>query len=148
MLRAVLRIGMVALFALPSIAQAQYLDFPSPYMDPWQQTPSSPPTHMDRFNQEMSDGFWDRMITPSVPEPDPYGSAFTYDHEPLKPPEYWEERERQIQRDFGIDPESRRRAAERTLDEMNSGWPAINRQSCWFMDKNPAAQQRCFDALR
>ena len=137
--------GTAAVFALLSIAEAQYLDFPPP--STFQQGTPSPPPHMDQFNQQMGGDMW-LGLEPQTP--DPYG----YDYQPrssvpsLHPPEYWRERERQIQRDFGIDPESRRRAAERTLDEMNSGWPAINRQRCWFMDKNPAAQQRCFDALR
>ena len=53
-----------------------------------------------------------------------------------------------LNRQYGIDRRSQEERSSYILQEMNSGWPAINRQNCNAITKNSRARITCLQGLR
>ena len=60
----------------------------------------------------------------------------------------YEARQRQLQRDFGLDRESQERRAQHMWERFEAEDRVHAREACTFIDRNPAAQQRCYESLR
>ena len=54
---------------------------------------------------------------------------------------------RQRQRDFGLDRESQERRAQHIWERFEAEDRVHAREACNFIDRNPAAQQRCYESL-